>query len=324
MPGSGSSIFTDADDYQAHLALPVDLLAVQPGRFRANLTWVGLPQLQLLHARETLSRVAYVSLPSDQIIVTFPTDQPSRLICDGVSLRWGDLMFHSPGERFHQRITAPCSWGAIALALPTLTAYSRILNGWDLAIPPRGRMLRLPLGHRRQFLQLHARAARVAERYLNRLSHPEVARSLEQDLIVTLVACLVGAEPRGASAAGSHRATMLVRFQEVLAACPNTVPQVAEVCRIMRVSERVLRAWCLPVLGMTAAQYLCLRRLRQARRALRQADAAPETVHDVLTRYGFADFRHFAVAYRRAFGEQPPDCPDNGQPAPRRRKFLLI
>ena len=51
MLGSGSSIFMEADDYQAHLLVPMDLLVVQPGRFRAHLTWVGLPQLHLLHAR---------------------------------------------------------------------------------------------------------------------------------------------------------------------------------------------------------------------------------------------------------------------------------
>jgi AraC-like DNA-binding protein len=324
MLGSGTSIFTDANDYQAHLSLPMDLLVVQSGRFRAHLTWVGLPQLQMLHAREALSRVAYVSLPPDQVFVTFPTDQASRLICDGVSLQWGDIMFHSPGERFHQRVTTPSSWGAIALAVPTLTAYSRILNGWDLAIPPHGRVLRLPLAHRRQFLQMHAQATRVAERDLNRLSHPEVGRSLEQDLIVALVACLVSGEPRTASAAGSRRAARLVQFQEILAASPNTVPQVAEICQIMGLSERALRACCLQVLGMTAAHYLCLRRLWQARQALRQANAAPEAVHGVMARYGFTDFRHFVAAYRKAFGEKPSDCAEQVRPGSRRRKFLVI
>jgi AraC-like DNA-binding protein len=102
------------------------------------------------------------------------------------------------------------------------------------------------------------------------------------------------------------------------------VPQVAEVCQVMGLSERALRTCCLQVLGMTAAHYLWLRRLWQARQALRQANAASEAVHDVMTRYGFADFRHFATAYRKAFGERPSDCADPMRPGSGRRKFLLI
>jgi AraC-like DNA-binding protein len=324
MLGSGSSIFTEADEYQAHLSLPMDLLVVQPGRFRARLTWVGLPQVHLLHAREALSRVAYVSLPPDPVFVTFPTDQASRLIYDGVSLQWGDIMFHSPGERFHQRIAAPSTWGSIALTLPTLLAYSRILNGSDLAIPARGQVLRLPLADRRQLLQVHGRAARVAERNLNRLAHPEVARSLEQDLIVALVASLVTGEPQSRSTAVSRCAAKLVQFEEALAASPNTVPQVSEICDAMGISQRALRACCLQVLGMSAADYLYLRRLRQAWQALLKADAAPEAVREVINRYRFADFRRLAAAYRRAFGEKPPDDAGHVFPNARRRRFLVF
>jgi hypothetical protein len=162
--------------------------------------------VQLLHAREVLSRVAFVSLPSDQVFVTFPTDQNSRLICDGVALQWGEILFHAPGERFHQRIAASGSWGAMSLTLPTLLTYSQILHGCRLAIPSQGRILRLPLADRRQLLQMHGQAARVAERDVNRLAHPEVARSLEQDLIVALVTSLASGEPRATSATVSRRA----------------------------------------------------------------------------------------------------------------------
>jgi AraC-like DNA-binding protein len=323
MLGSGSSIFTDADDYQAHLSLLMELLVVQPGHFRARLTWVGLPRIHLLHAQEALSRVAFVSLPPDQVFITFPTDQDSRLVCDGVSLQWGEIMFHSPGERFHQRISAPGAWGVISLTLPTLMTYSRILHGWHLAIPSRGRILRLPLADRRQLLQVHGQAARVAERDLNRLAHPEVARSLEQDLIVALVTCLVSGEPRNIPASSSRRAGMLVQFEEALAASPNAAPQVSEVCSVMGISERTLRASCLQVLGMSAVQYLWLRRLKQARRALQHAGSASEAGRDVITRFGFADFRQFAKAYRKAFGELPSGDASEESPHARRR-FLLF
>src|SRR5690242_7434623 len=84
MLGSGSSVFTEAKDFQASLQLLLDL-AVQPGRFCARLTWVELPHLHLLRAREALPRVAHVSSPQDCVFAVFPMRRTSALICDGVA-----------------------------------------------------------------------------------------------------------------------------------------------------------------------------------------------------------------------------------------------
>lgn len=48
MPASGSSIFADADGYQATLQDMLDLVVLQPRDFSARLTWVELPSLHLL------------------------------------------------------------------------------------------------------------------------------------------------------------------------------------------------------------------------------------------------------------------------------------
>ena len=115
MPGSGSSVFTDADGYQASLQDMLDLLALRPRDFRARLTWVDLRSLYLLRAQEHARRVAYVTLPPEQVFVTFPTRRDATLITSGTELRFGDVVFHSLGERLHQRTTAAGHWGSISL-----------------------------------------------------------------------------------------------------------------------------------------------------------------------------------------------------------------
>src|SRR4051812_21534272 len=123
MLGSGSCIFTAVDDYQASLPSTLDLLALQAGQFRARLTWLELPHLNLLHARESLARIACVSLATDRVFVFFPTLRTSTLICDGEMLQRGDIIFYSGGERFHQQTVAATSWGSVSLTPTSLMSY---------------------------------------------------------------------------------------------------------------------------------------------------------------------------------------------------------
>ena len=94
MPASGSSIFTDADGYQASLRDLLDLLVLRPRDFHARLTWVELLHLHLLYAEEAASRLAYVTLPPEQVFIIFPTRQDSLLIA-GVTGRASEGRFHA-------------------------------------------------------------------------------------------------------------------------------------------------------------------------------------------------------------------------------------
>src|SRR5689334_4256588 len=105
MPEGGSSIFTDADGYQASMGDILDLLVLQPHAFSAHLTWADLPNLQVLHAKEASARVGFMRLPADEVFVTFVTRPGSVLLYRGDAVGFGDLMLHSRGERLHQRTT---------------------------------------------------------------------------------------------------------------------------------------------------------------------------------------------------------------------------
>jgi len=64
------------------------------------------------------------------------------------------------------------------------------------------------------------------------------------------------------------------------------------------VSDRTLRSCCAEFLGM-------LRRLKEVRWALREADPDMVNVADVAHRFGFAQLGRFAGRYRATFGETP-------------------
>jgi hypothetical protein len=62
-----------------------------------------------------------------------------------------------------------------------------------------------------------------------------------------------------------------------------------ELCALVAVSDRTLRLCCAEFLGMSPTQYLLLRRLKEVRRELRNADPNMVTVAEVARRFGFAE-----------------------------------
>ena len=102
-----------------------------------------------------------------------------------------------------------------------------------------------------------------------------------------------------------RRARVMRRLEEVLAANPAEPLYMAELCAQVGVSYWTLRDCCLEYLGMSPKRYLWLRRMRLARRALKNADAERTTVTEIASDYGFCEFGRFSVAYRSLFGESP-------------------
>jgi len=77
------------------------------------------------------------------------------------------------------------------------------------------------------------------------------------------------------------------------------------ICELIGVTDRTLRSCCTEFLGIGPIRYMRLRRLRQVRNALREADPATASVATLARRYGFTELGRFAAAYRMAFGEMP-------------------
>jgi transcriptional regulator GlxA family with amidase domain len=77
-----------------------------------------------------------------------------------------------------------------------------------------------------------------------------------------------------------------------------------KLCAKIGVTERTLRTCCVEFLGVSPTRYLLLRRLNEARAALR-ADPSTVSVAQVARNHQFLELGRFAVTYRTTFGESP-------------------
>jgi AraC-like DNA-binding protein len=307
MPGSGTRTFIDPEDYQAGLRQSqIGSIVTSSGAFKARLTWAELDRLYLLRCQEEQPRIAYVSLPRSLAFVSFQTDPGPRSLWGGRELQAGDIMFHSHGERLHQRTTGPCCWNLVALAPEDLEDYGRTLFVQKLVAPGVGTVLRPSPSQSADLRRLHASACRLAETRAQTLSHREAARSLEQNLILALVTCLATATADDHEAAKRRHATIMVRLEEVLVDHLRQPLRLTELCELIGVTDRTLRSCCAEFLGIGPSRYVLLRRLKGVRIALRNADPAIASVAEIARDCGFAEYgNRFAAIYLTMFGETP-------------------
>jgi AraC-like DNA-binding protein len=223
----------------------------------------------------------------------------------GTELQADEIMFHSRGERLHQLTPEAFVWNVIAADPAHLEYFGQALSGKPFSSPPEGRILRPSRRDAASLRRLHGQICRLAETNSKMLSHSEVARALEQGLIQALVASLTTARTRTDGYANRHHARIMVRFEEVLAEHSGRPLPMPELCALVEVSDRTLRSCCAEFLGMSPIRYVLLRRLKEARRVLRDADPDRVSVAEVARRFGFAELGRFAGRYRARFGETP-------------------
>jgi AraC-like DNA-binding protein len=306
MPGGGTCTLLEPDHYEARLRqAQIESVIVPRGKFGARLTWAELHHLQVLRCEDDGPRVAYVQLAPGLSFVAFPGGSGALPVWRGREMQAGDIMFHSRGERLHQSTPGPSVWNVIAMDPPQLERYGRVLSGGRFSWPTEGRVLQPALRLAARLRRLHAQICRLAETNPKALSHSEVARALEQGLIQALVACLTTASAQTEGYADRRHARIMIRFEEVLAEHPGRTLRMPELCELILVSDRTVRSCCAEFLGMSPARYVLLRRLKEVRRALRDADPDMVKVGEVARRFGFTELGRFAGQYRAIFGETP-------------------
>jgi AraC-like DNA-binding protein len=306
MPGSGTRTFLEPDHYEASLRqAQIEILIALSPQFKARLTWAELHDLEVLRCEEDFPRVAYVCLGPHLSFVTFSTRSGPVPVWDGTELRSGEIVFHGRGERLHQSTPGSFAWNVIALDPFQLEQYGRALSGKPFSLPSEGKILRPSPRNVARLRRLHAQVCRLAETRPKLLAHTEVARAIEQGLIQTLVACLTAPNIRADGPIKHRHASIMIRFEEVLAEHLSEPLHMTELCELIGVSERILRLCCAEFLGMSPIRYVLLRRLSRARVALR--DAAPDGANllELVRGLGFTELEPFEAAYRAAFNEAP-------------------
>ena len=304
MPSSGTSTYVDPDDYQAMFREGrINLVLANGVGFKARQTWVEFAHLHLLGSEESLPRIAFVSLPPERVFFGFPRGPLPTW--GGLKLRSGDVVLHGRGERMHYGTRAAGGWGYVSLAPNHLAAYCKAIAGSDQAVPSAGRILRPTRRAKSELLSLHAQACHLAETRPRMIAHPEVARSLEQQLAHALVNCLAANEVYDPTPTKRHHRSIMARFEKVLAARLDRPLRVPDVCEIIEVSQRTLTTCCAEFLGLSPGRYIRLHRLNVARGLLRHANPDITSVAEIARRSGFSELGRFAAMYRMAFGELP-------------------
>ena len=131
------------------------------------------------------------SLPQAKAVISFPTKASAALTYDGIALQFGDVVFHSRGERMYQRTNSDGQWGLLSLPPEQLAKCGMALTDLKIISPPElGQVLRPSDRAARRLLRLHSKVCRLAETRHELIANPEVARALEQELLHALVNCL--------------------------------------------------------------------------------------------------------------------------------------
>ncbi len=306
MTQNGKAIFASPDEYSAAIgAAKVNLFVTAGGEFKGRLTRLNLSGLHVLWGQENLPRIAFVTLPPARVHISVPATGSSGLIYCGLGLNPGDVVFHGLGERTHQRTIGGGNWCFLSLAPELLVACSKALTGQGIRPPSEARVIVPAPGAARALLRPLSKACRLAEIRPELMANPEVARSLEQELLHGLVNCLATEDADRISRGRRRHVDVMVRFEEALATRSGPHLNLSDLCTAIDVPERTLRLCCAEFLGVSPIRYYLLRRLNMARSALRRANPETASVAEIARDHQFIELGRFAVAYRAIFGETP-------------------
>jgi AraC-like DNA-binding protein len=308
MPWSRVVCFTDPFSYQsAFRSGEVELFPTVKGKFSAELTQVSMNKLWVHDAHEDLPRVYIGAVKRHRAAIGFLTraNQPAIQHC-GMEVLPGDIVINDT-DLMYRRTEANCDWGSISLAQDDLDAAYTAVTGREFDGLGRKHLVRPPPELMSRLLNLHAMVGQLAKTAPDILSFPEVARALEQELILVMIRCLTEGEPSEMTAGGRRHDMIIARFEEFLECHPDQPLYLAEICAAIGAAERTLRVACEEHLGMAPIRFLSMRRMHLVHRALRQADPSKTTVTRIATDHGFWELGRFSVAYRVLFDESPSD-----------------
>ncbi len=305
MPSSSVRIFADPDEYTAAIRVTTAKMSVvESGNFTAKLIRIDLHRLWMQRFFTGLPFISYVIPVARRAIITFYTDPGPSVFKNGLEIPPTDIVRFPVADEYYYRTPGPSSNAAMSLPVEDLAAAS-VMAGLDLKMPLDMMLTAPPAAAVARIRRLNAATGHLAEEAPEIIANPDAARGLEQALIEAMVGCLSHGQQCESTLARSQHAIVMRRFHRVVEENPEEPLYIPEICKVIRVSERTLRACCQEHLGMSPKQYLMLRRMRLVHRALRAAAPGAATVTDLATRYGFWDLGRFAGEYRALFGETP-------------------
>jgi AraC-like DNA-binding protein len=308
MPESAVRTFTDLDAYFAGIRnLSIDGLVTGRGKFGAEATLIDLHRLHMGRFDEDLPRIMRVTPSGSRSLVLFTTDRSRpAMLANAIDTSQDQIVMFGLDWPYYLRSSAGGGWGTMSLVPEDLAAAGRTIIGREL-MPPRLMLAirRPPIRSLSRLLQLHEATGHLAKNTPDILAKHEVARAIEEALVEAMVLCLAADYSEEVRNVHRHRARVMRRLEDILAAKSGETLYMAELCAAAGATYWTLRDCCLEYLGMSPKRYLWMRRMNLARLALWSADPGKTTVTEIATNYGFWELGRFSVAYRSLFGEPP-------------------
>ena len=298
--------FSDPLPFQAAISTAnLEFLPTTKGQFRAELTKVCMDQLWMQRFDQDLPLINAGAMKPERRVFTFLTSvEPAAMRHCGMDVSSGDIIVHNFDE-IHQQTGAACRIGSMSLTIRALDTACKAITGREFSGLPLKHLVRPNAALMSRLLELHKMIGQIATTIPDVLERPEAAWSLEQQLIHTLVRCLIESVSVQMTSGGHRHDKIVAKFEEYLEANPNMPPYLPEICAAIGASKRTLRAACEEHLGMGPIRYLALRRMNLVRRALLRAVSSTTTVTSIATDHGFWELGRFAVSYNALFGETP-------------------
>jgi AraC-like DNA-binding protein len=305
IPCASSFSFLDADQYQAAIRGGDCLLSfLGRGVFRADVTTVEVGQVMLQRGRENLPRLSSSGMPAGKVGLLGWFGDGELPIVRGVQMRRGDWMCLGPGMQSHHRSSGPIDFVTLTLDASDLNQAAIDLTGRELTVAG-GKVLRPPARLGAAMLSAFEAGIRATGTTPDIFASPNATDALEHALLRPMAMCLLHGEAPNESTPLRRHSVLAKRFQAAVEANFDMPLLIRDLCRLVGVSERTLRTLCHEQLGMSPQQFLALRRLHLARRALLRSDAHSATVTEIAVRCGFWELGRFAAVYKSLFGESP-------------------
>lgn len=297
-------IFSDPLPYQKVFhAADVELLPTARGEFSARLIQIRLNKIWMQRADENLPRLLLGTVSPERAIVGFLTDaSQSQTYHCGTEVS-PEVLIVNNSDVMHRRTDGASHWGSISLAREDLRCASKTLCGRELDASALACLVRPNPDQMARLRYLHQQLGRLAEESMESLSHAEVVRAIENEIIRVLVRCLDQNSPVATTYAGRSHAKIIRRLEGFLAENVLQPLYLAEICAATGASESSLRACCHEHLGMGPVRYLWLRRMHLVQRTLLLATPETSTVTQIAMDHGFWELGRFSTQYRSFFGE---------------------
>lgn len=304
--GAGSTVdrFADPDDFVSSLrATGSEYLVTRSGRFDATIIRIDLNDIWMQQLEETLPRLWHVEAADERAVIAFPAVAGAPMHFGEIEFRDGDVLLASRSMDVWHRTSGPGMLASMSIPLQRVLAADESAFCRLEAV----RIVRFANGAVARFRRLHAAAVSLARSAPEIIAAASAARGLEEALADAFLACLSEPDMQTDRQYGKRHVRIVRHFLELMDERQAEPLYVSDACATLGVSQRTLHQSCQRELGVGPKQYLLLRRMHLARRALKEERARQGTVTEVATRFGFWELGRFAVAYRRLFGESPSE-----------------